>query len=173
MRFLERLQNLFRTEAYRERLQQEADSVRREDPQQFSLDLPTSLQMNDYSCSVECLYSVLQFFEIDIPRRTVAQQIQVSRWFGASEDKIMRVLRQHKLAYKVIENGTPRELSKAIRSYKPVIVALDNDAHWAVVYGVSRRFIHLMDPDPARMHEASPTRSEFRKRWDGWGIVVS
>lgn len=149
-----------------------ADSLRHVEEGMFVLNLPTSLQFTDYSCGVECVYAVLSFYGARTSRRTVARMLGVCRVDGVNEDSIMRVLEEFNLPHRVMEEGTIEELDAEVRARRPTIVALDEDDHWAVVYGTAPSFIMLMDPDPRRIFQTSPTEEELYERWDGWGIVV-
>lgn len=148
-----------------------AESVQEYDSDAFVLDVPVSIQLNRYSCGVESTLAVLSFFKIGTSRKEVMRQLKASFW-GVDEHDIMRALDMNGLPHRVMEDGTTRRLRNALKNRCPIIVALDEDSHWGVVYGSSRGHILLMDPDPLQMFHTTHTEEEFWERWGGWGIVV-
>ena len=56
----------------------------------------------------------------------------------------------------------------------PVMVPVDNDHHWSVVYGYGDDAIYLMDPSlKSFAYGGKRTTEDFLDRWDRWGIEIS
>lgn len=130
---------------------------------------PRTIQLDDHSCGVQVLRAVLAYYERDVGVFDIHWELEDKE--GLADPLIREVLARHDLRCRLLQNGW-RKLEGAINREQPVIVSLDDEDHWAVVFGHSPSHIYLMDPSLRRLVGHRVTRARFAKRWDNWGLAV-
>jgi ABC-type bacteriocin/lantibiotic exporter with double-glycine peptidase domain len=135
-------------------------------------DFPRFMQLDNYSCSVATTRSVLMYYGMDLLEHELRWLLEVDPKKGADEKAIAKVLRLRGRRPRMKHNMTLKGLRMQIDAGKPVIVCLDDSAHWAVVYGYSRTGFYVMDPSPKCLLKTHFSTKAFRRRWDRWGMLV-
>jgi len=138
------------------------------------LNFPVNVQFDGYSCGYQSLSSILRYYEVDCEGAEVKELMGLTE-DGSDEDGIRRVLRRQRLGWRTFETGTHRRLHGAIDRGHPVLVAVNNDNHWSVVFGYGPEHLFVMDPSIGRAlrHLGKVQRDGFLSRWAGWGMEIS
>lgn len=131
---------------------------------------PKAVQIDGYSCGVQSTRMVLEYFGHKYRATAVKRMIRTTRG-GTSDENIISVLREHGLRCSAFAGQSRTRLVRAIRANAPVIVALDDERHFGVVYGYGRDAIYLADPSLRRIC-VRWCWSDFRERWSGNGIAI-
>ncbi len=135
---------------------------------------PRSIQLDDHSCAPRCIKSITSFFNKHRTYQDIYNNLHTTTG-GTSAIYMVEYLRH--LGFKV-GMDTQMSVFKLTRSLArgcAVIAFTDLDPvgpHFVVVYGRTRHFIHLSDPDPKTKGKKISMKN-FLKRWKLWGITVS
>ncbi len=135
---------------------------------------PRSIQLDDHSCAPRCIKSITSFFK----KRTTYQEIYDglhTTTNGSSAVYMVDYLRN--LGFKVGMDTQMSlfKLTRALTRGCAVIAFTDLDPvgpHFVVVYGRTRHFVYLSDPDPNTKGKKISLRN-FLKRFKNWGITVT
>lgn len=135
------------------------------------LNLHPRVQLDGYSCGLQCLASVLEYYDHDTDELEIDLGLTEE---GADEDQLRTVIRSRGLRYRTHHKMSLERLQKCIDKDHPVILPVDDDRHWVVFYGYGRRGVYLMDPSIARAFSFAGqyTYQRFLRRWNGYGIEV-
>jgi ABC-type bacteriocin/lantibiotic exporter with double-glycine peptidase domain len=132
---------------------------------------PRSIQLDDYSCGVQVMRSVLAYYGEDVDAFLFHWDNEDRG--GMDTPAIENVLTENGLECKEFyDDDDWSEIHNAIDKGHPVIVCLDDSEHWAIVFGYSDQYIYLMDPDPRDLFGTQISHEKFASRWDGWGMSV-
>jgi len=129
---------------------------------------PRTVQLDNYSCGVQVLRSVLAYYERNVPSFYAHWDWEDTD--GIDTPIIKEVLKEFDLKGRETDGWDAVE--RAINKDRPVIVCLDDSGHWSVVFGYSPSHVYLMDPSPRRLVGHRIDWEEFEERWDGWGLEV-
>lgn len=139
---------------------------------------PRRIQPNYYTCGAISVQIILKYFGI---RRSLGT---VCRYLGTDSDgtdvaDIIATFKRYGLHTMTNARLTLKVLSKAIQTGSPVLISICDGEHYAVVYGVSRTHIFVMNSsldasdDGVGSIKVAVPRKEFLGYWDRWGIIVS
>ena len=137
---------------------------------------PRRLQMDDYSCGLQCVCMVLDFYGVAMPVREARKKLGLTQE-GTDIDQLRDFFRQCGFRVSTFSRGYPKTLRNAIDRKTPVIVGMDKEHrgegdHWAVVYGYRGRDFLVADPALSRSWLSSHSGERFQKRWDKTGLVI-
>jgi hypothetical protein len=127
-----------------------------------------SVQMDGYSCGVQCTYMILRYYGNTMSVGDVERALGTTR-DGTDQHQIRSLLLREGLTPTRINLPNLRKVKQAIKEGYPVLVCVDQGDHWVVIYGYAKKVI--LTADPARLRGAYDTR-EFTRRWDRWAMVV-
>jgi hypothetical protein len=130
------------------------------------------LQVDGYSCGVQCTAMALSCFDLPIDLRRLERELGTTEDDGTNQGAIRRVLKKHGCATRQFDAGRLRDLRGHIDRGEPIIACVDDDRHWLVVYGYGPDLVFVCDPNPLNGLMGGLDRREFRRRWDGYGIAV-
>jgi predicted double-glycine peptidase len=159
------------------------------------LRVPDVRQSTPYTCSAAALQAVLAYYGIEAREDTLSRALGATPEDGAPPDAIVRVARAHGLEAALHEGMSLSELSRAVRSGQPVVVALQawpdqprarfaddwDDGHYVVVIAIERDRVIVEDPSLLGSRgvlgrEAFLDRwhdQDRRKRWVHLGVTFS
>ena len=130
-----------------------------------------SVQLDGYSCGAQSAFMILSYYgkarSIDAVERALGTDED-----GTSTGQILTLLRQRKLRPRVVAQAGMKHLTAAIRGGSPVLVSLDDEGHWGVVYGFARSHVYLADPSLGGSLTCRVPRADFHERWDRWAMIV-
>lgn len=138
---------------------------------------PRSLQLDSFSCGAKAVFCILHFYNKQCTPQSVEKELHTDS-AGTSVSDIKRVLKRHGLKYCTLRKPGLRVLKAAIDDDCPVLISLYDSEHYAVVYGYSSSHIFVSNPSLNILTgygsiRCGITKSEFRKEWDNWAIVIS
>lgn len=114
---------------------------------------------------------VLRYFGVHTSFRKLKRDLGTNH-NGTNVDPMLRELRKGNLRVARNTNMTLRDLKRITEKEDGlVIVHVDGD-HIAVVHGVKEKEVHIADPSIVRLLGVKQTKQSFRRRWNGWGLVV-
>jgi len=142
-------------------------------PNAVILPFPRSIQLDTYSCGAHAVFAILKYFRKHCTYATVERQLHTDK-DGTDISDIKRVLKLYGLKCRTLQ-----DLKSAIKNGCPVLVTLYDSEHYAVVYGYSATHIWVMNSsldftkDRVGSLRCAISKSEFRKIFDEWGLVIS
>ena len=134
--------------------------------------LQRSLQLDRYSCGVQCVWMILDYFGRRLPIESIARRLQTDVE-GTAVAPIRRLLKSRGLITTIIANATLRDLKRALRRGFPALVSLSDGEHWAIVYGYSAGSIYVADPSITKNFWCRVSRTRYLRQWDKWMMAVS
>lgn len=135
-------------------------------------DFSRKRQLDNYSCGFQCSMAVLDYYGVRIEAESVAARLKLTE-DGLTPGPIRDLFRGMGFRVSSARKDIRKQLEGAIRRGAPMIVGVDpGDPHWAVLYGVGPQRVYIADPSFGRAPSAIATWAEFRRRWDGSGIVI-
>lgn len=153
------------------RAQRMEQQLRRRSGDEVLDGFPRVIQLDKYSCGVQCTKAILSYFGHDLIASDLQRELRTTKRAGTDWNRIMDVVRSHGCRCRKFDSGRRETLIRAIRQGAPVLVEVDGD-HWAVVYGIGPDQVYLADPSPTRSPMVVLSWQEFRGRWDRSGVVV-
>jgi predicted double-glycine peptidase len=134
---------------------------------------PRSIQLDGYSCGAKSTYMILKYFGRSCTATSVEAELRTDE-DGTSSTDIKPRLRKHGLKVHVNANMGLRDLKAAINAGSPVLVSLYDGWHYSVVYGYSPGYVFVMNPSLGSMGsvKCAVGLAEWRRMFDGWGVVV-
>ena len=129
------------------------------------------VQLDDYSFGAQSAFMILRYFGT---ARSIERTIKLlgTDADGTGIQAMTRLFRARRLAPRRIADGTKQDIRRAIDDGHPVLVLLDDEEHWACVYGYGKGRVYLADPLPHSLRVVVKW-IDFKKRWVGKGAVVS
>jgi hypothetical protein len=132
---------------------------------------PRPVQGDDFSCGAQVAFAIAAFYGRARSVSAVMKALGTTTE-GTDSGQLAAFFRARDLRARAIASASMEELRSAIRAGAPVIVSMDGD-HWAAVYGFERGAVYLADPALNRSPRVRILSAEFRRRWNGWAMVVS
>jgi ABC-type bacteriocin/lantibiotic exporter with double-glycine peptidase domain len=131
-----------------------------------------SIQLDDYSCGAQVTFSILRYFG---RARSISRTTDL---LGTDDDgtswaAMRRLFLARGLSAKEMRDARKRDIKAAIDAGAPVVVSVDNEEHWACVFGYRKQRVYLADPSLPRSPRVLVQWSTFMARWDRWAGVVS
>jgi ABC-type bacteriocin/lantibiotic exporter with double-glycine peptidase domain len=138
---------------------------------------PRSIQLEKYSCGAKAVYCILQYYDRQCTPDSIEEQLHTDE-DGTSVSNIKRVLKRYGLTCRTLRKPGLRDLKAAIDDDCPVLISLYDSEHYAVVFGYSSNHIFVSNPSLNILTgygriRCGITKSEFRKIWDRWGVIVN
>jgi len=148
----------------------------------MKLDVPFHRQKTDYTCGPAALQMVFGYFKDFISQEELAQKAKTDKENGTTNQHMIETVRKNGFFCYVNDNSTLNEIKHFIELGLPVIVNYiepsDNEGHFAVVSGCTRRNLILNDPWNGKGFVLK--QSDFMERWRNqsgthpqWIMVVS
>lgn len=134
-------------------------------------DFPRPVQGDPFTCGVQATFAVLRWFGRARSPSAVIKALGTTS-DGTDEHQIRRVLRARGLHVRVLPRAGVDDLRRAIHADSPAIVLMDDESHWAVVYGYDDGGFYVADSAVARAARVRQSSDDFRSRWDRWAMVV-
>jgi ABC-type bacteriocin/lantibiotic exporter with double-glycine peptidase domain len=138
---------------------------------------PKSIQLDEYSCGAKSVYCILKYFGKRCTPRSVERLLDTDE-DGTDISDIKRVFKRYHLNCRIPRKPGLRDLKTAIDDDCPILITLYDDEHYSVVYGYSSGHIFVINPsldfteDGVGSLRCAVSKSEFRKIFDRWGIVI-
>lgn len=132
---------------------------------------PRPVQGDNFSCGAQVAFAIAAFHG---RARSVSAVMKVlgTTTDGTDSGQLAAFFRARDLRARVIASASLEHVRSAIRAGAPVVVSMDGD-HWAAVYGYEPGAVYLADPAINRSPRVRVPITDFRRRWDGWAMVVS
>lgn len=131
------------------------------------------VQLDGYSCGAQSAHAVLRYFGVGRSLKRTARLIGCDS-DGTDWAPMKRLFVKRRLGTHRMNRARKRDLKAAIDAGCPVLVAIDDEGHWAVVYGYGSGKVYLADPSLKRAKgNVVFDWSDFKDRWDGWAAVIS
>jgi len=95
------------------------------------------VQLDDFSCGAQSAFMILRYFG---KARSIERTIKLlgTDADGTGIQAMTRLFRARGLTPKPMKDGKKRDIRRAIDDGRPVLVLLDDEEHWACVYGYGR-----------------------------------
>lgn len=135
-------------------------------------DFKRSIQLDDYSCGSRSAYMILRHFGHRMPHAWVKYVLGTNEKSGTNKKPLRALFRRKGLSARIQRDMGFKDLRKALGRGAVVLVDVDGD-HYAVVHGVGDKYVHIADPSFIRCPKRRLSHKRFRKRWQGWGLVVA
>ena len=131
-----------------------------------------AVQLDHYSCGAQSAFMILRYFG---KARSIERTIKLlgTDADGTGIQAMTTLFRARGLTPKRIKDGGKKDIRGAIEDGHPVLVLLDDEEHWACVYGYGKGRVYLADPSPLDSPAVVVKWPDFKKRWGGKGAVVS
>jgi ABC-type bacteriocin/lantibiotic exporter with double-glycine peptidase domain len=137
-----------------------------------------SIQLDKWSCGAHCAYMILKFHGKARSLKNVQKEVGTDE-DGTDPEMLKRLFRKRGLSVYEFEQRSLAKLERAIDRGSPILTHISTRKvnHWVVVYGYGDGHIWVADPSlnvlehPQRVW-CRQTRSSFRSRWKGYGIIV-
>lgn len=131
-----------------------------------------SIQLDDFSCGAQVTYAILRYFG---RARSISRTTDL---LGTDDDgtawaAMRRLFVARGLRTRFRDGARKRDIKTAIDAGAPVVVSVDDEEHWACVFGYGKHHVYLADPSLPRSMRVLVTWSTFMGRWDRWAGVVS
>jgi len=130
-----------------------------------------SVQIDGYSCGAQCAFSILKFYRKARSVDNVTREAGTTSK-GTDPEDLRELFLRRGLAPHRINRPTVSKIKREIREGFPVLVSVDDDEHWAVVYGYARQGLFVCDPSIRRAWRCRCSTQEFLRRWDKWAMAV-
>lgn len=131
------------------------------------LQVPYYKQKNWINCGPAVLQMVFSYFQHDLSQRKIARQAKTTAERGTENHDMIRVALEHGFYVYVNDHSTFFEIRHFLEKGLPVIVNFieptDDDAHFAVVSGITLHKIILNDPWNGRNFKMF--HRDFLSRW--------
>lgn len=151
----------------------EAHGYFRESSSDTVLNMKPRIQLDGYSCGMQSLAAVLDYYDFEIDYDDLAATIGLTK-DGCDEIQLRRAIRAYDMKHRTWSRMSLKRLRTCIDNEHPVLVSVNKERHWSVVYGYGDGVIYLMNPSlSAFKHGGKRTEEEFLDYWDTrWGMEV-
>ncbi len=130
-----------------------------------------SLQLDEYSCGVQSVYMILNYYDIDYKHKKLEKKLGTTE-DGTDLKSIRALFKKHGLKTKIITNATLRDIKKAISEGFPILISVFEGEHWSTVYGYSDENIYIADPSVIKNIQVKISKPKFKEQWDRWIMIV-
>jgi len=136
------------------------------------LDIRPRLQLDDYSCGLQSLASILDYYDYAVDLDELADDIGLTE-DGCDEDQIRRAIRAYGLKHRSMSRMSLAKIQQCIDDGEPILVA-PNNGHWSVLYGYGEDSVYIMDPRVKQTFGRAGKNNleQFLGSWNKWGIAV-
>ena len=133
-----------------------------------------SIQLDGYSCGAQCAYSILRYWNKKCTIDSVRDALGTDEKGYTSQTSIYKLFRRRGLKISDRKRTKIGDIMEAIDDYEaPMLITVDDEFHWCVVYGYSEGKIFVMNPLPIISSTFCGWRKkDFRDRWDRWGAII-
>jgi len=135
------------------------------------LKMKRSVQLDSYSCGAQCVYMILSYYNKDKTLNEIKESLNTTETDGTDTKQILNYLISNGLDVQINGKGALSSIQVAIGNGYPVLITVDDEDHWAVVYGYSNDGIFVLDSSRSRFLNQWGD-GEFIKRWDDNWIAV-
>lgn len=137
------------------------------------LDLKPRVQIDGHSCGMQSLAAILDYYGFSIDYDELEETIGLTEE-GSDEDQLRSAIRAYGMKHKTWHRTSLDRLRACIDDEHPVLVPVNQDRHWCVVYGYGDGVVYLMNPSiSAVKHGGKRSEKAFLNYWDSrWGIEV-
>jgi ABC-type bacteriocin/lantibiotic exporter with double-glycine peptidase domain len=129
------------------------------------------LQMTGYSCGVQAVEMVLDYFKLHQEEKKLARELRCSE-NGTSVSDMKRVIKAYGLRCKTKSHARVKDLRQAIDRGYPIIVSMREGRHWSVVYGISPNHVFVADPAVWINPFVRVPWKNFKGQWDRWLLEI-
>ena len=137
-----------------------------------------SIQLDSWNCGARCAFIILKYYGKARSLKNVQREAGTDE-NGTDPEMLKRLFRKRGLSVYEFEQRSLAKLERGIDRGSPILAHISTRAenHWVVVYGFDDDCIWVADPSlnvlkhPQRVW-CRQTRSSFKNRWKGYGIVV-
>lgn len=136
------------------------------------LSLRPRVQLDGYSCGMQSLAAILDYYGFEIDYLDLEATIGLTT-AGSDEHQLRAAIRAYGMKHRTWGRMSLNRLRSCIDKKHPVLVSVNDDRHWSVVYGYGDDAIYLMNPSlSALRHGGKRTEQAFAEYWDRWGVEV-
>ncbi len=132
---------------------------------------PRSLQLDGFSCGAQCAFAVLKYFGKARSIRNVTRDLGTTGE-GTDDNQMLSLFLRRGLRPVNLVSPTIKSLKQEINHGNPLIVSMDAETHYAVVYGYGNRCIFVADPSLKRGLLCRCSTPAFRARWDRLAMAI-
>ena len=145
---------------------------RRQVGDRYLEDFPRIIQLDDYSCGLQCALMVLRYFGVRMARPEVRKRLHTDT-DGTAAPELRSLFRGLGFQVGSMRSSLRTTIRNSIDKGAPLIMGVDgNSPHWVVVYGYGPGRIYIADPSLARKLSAFETWDRFKERADGYGMSI-
>lgn len=130
-----------------------------------------SVQLDGYTCGVQSAFVILSYFGKARSIKNVTRELGTTE-DGTDQHQTRNLLVKRGLGVRRVQRPTIRTLQMAIDRGCPVLVLVDDEEHWAVVYGYGKQSVYMVDSALNSFRCCLSVR-RFLKRWDKWAMFVN
>jgi len=136
------------------------------------LKMKRSVQLDSYSCGAQSVYMILSYYDKNKTLNEIKESLNTTELDGTGTKQILNYLISNGLDVQINEKGAISSIQAAIGNGYPVLITVDDEDHWVIVYGYSDDGIFVLDSSRSRFLNQWGY-GEFIKRWDeNWIAVV-
>lgn len=135
------------------------------------LDIERSVQLDSFSCGAQVAYMCLAYHRKARSIAAVTRALDTDEE-GTSTRSLLTLFRGRGLKPIVKARATLVDLRTTIDAGAPLIVSMDAESHWSVVYGYGSGRWFVADPSIRKTLRVGLSTEVFRARWDRWAMIV-
>lgn len=138
------------------------------------LNMIRSIQPTYNYCGVSAAHSILKYYEINLNYDELHDTLHIEKNGCASETALYKLFRKNGLSVSKRYKAGIKTIKEAIDEYEaPILTTVNNENHWIVIYGYSKKNILILDSLPNRF-SVSVSKEDFMKAkaWDKWGAII-
>lgn len=132
---------------------------------------PHSVQHDGYSCGVHSTRAVLRHFDFAVGYARLQAELRTDE-NGTYDAPVIKALRRRSLRVRSVRQMSTAQLKRHLADGAVAIVDVDDSEHFAVVHGMSSKWVYIADSSPWRCLTARHSVKAFRKRWSGDALIV-
>ena len=129
------------------------------------LDIKRSVQLDSFSCGAQCVYMILSYYSIENTLKEISKGLKTTKKDGTDTVPILNYLKKCGLKVSINKNAVLSDIHSAIANSHPILISVDNEEHWIIVYGYSANSIFILDPSGKSIRNKWELK-EFFNRWD-------
>jgi ABC-type bacteriocin/lantibiotic exporter with double-glycine peptidase domain len=136
------------------------------------LQMKRSVQLDSYSCGAQCVYMILSYYDKNKTLNEIKESLNTTELDGTGTKQILNYLVKNGLDVQINGKGAISSIQETITKGYPMLITVDDEDHWVIVYGYSDDGIFVLDSSRSRFLNQWGY-GEFIKRWDeNWIAVV-
>jgi len=132
-----------------------------------------SLQLDFYSCGVQSVFVILNYFRKSPSVDTIERELQTDHT-GTSLGAMERVFKKRGFKCWIIRKLSLKQIRDYIDADSSVLITTLDRWRYAVVYGYSEEHVFVVDPSVrCNLFCRIPKKRFLEQQWDKWMMVAS